>query len=347
MPASMNFFDAISFTTPELFLAVIPVLFAVLTQIFVRRSAVDFTGLEYIRSRQYLDGRPQHVVRAILRCTVIIGLGILWAGPTCYTTDPLFNGDSGAGYKTFVVAFDMSPSMNLPANSIGNDGEDLAVGAEGVTRYEMARRALVDFLDRFRGERFGLILFSTEPLFARWPTVETENNFSEVLEDIRRGAGTQLESFSSLTNADKALAMARGAFDGVDGAIILVSDAEDDLENLGAEARRIREAGIRLYTIGVGVSTEVVKQLSEEFMDDPGFRIFRVDSKEQMQEAYRLVGEVEESPLLAGEAGLVESDLRGILAIILLLAACALFWIEETALHGVARPVERKVTYGI
>ena len=212
-------------------------------------------------------------------------------------------------------------------------GDDLKEGDGGVTRYEMARDAFYDFLDRFSGERFGLILFSTEPFFARWPTTETENRFVEVLESIRRGSGTQLEAFSSLTNIDKGLLMARKAFNGEEGAIVLISDAEDDLENLGRGVRNLRKAGIRLYILGVGIPDDILAKISQEFSGDPGFRIFRADSEQDMEEAYRVVSEIEESPQLVDETRVFETDLRGPLSILLAILSVILLIINEMMFH--------------
>jgi hypothetical protein len=224
--------------------------------------------------------------------------------------------------------------MNLPVEHRGFGGDDLTAGEMGVTRYETAREALFDFLQRFDGERFGLILFSTEPFLARWPTVETGNRFLEVLGDnIRRGSGTQLEAFSSLTNIDKALILAREILGGEEGAIIMISDAEDDLENLGSAVRQIRDSNIRLYTIGVGVPEEITAKLSQQFASDPGFRIFQVDSEEEMREAYRVVGEVEESPLFSQEDNNFRNDLRWLLSLLAVLFLTVLIWLDQRYFH--------------
>lgn len=330
--------DSIHFARPALFLTVLPLLLAIAHRFLFRgeRSSVGFSAWEWLQARLQLDGTWRKALRLLLLLLVVLGLGILWAEPSYHSTKPLFSQVGGTYHKNFVVALDMSPSMNLPSDFKGYGGEDLKAGETGRTRYEMARAALVDFLTRFRGERFGLILFSTEPLLARWPTVETSTNFAEVLESIRRGSGTQLEAFSGLTNVDKALSMARQSLGERGGAIILISDAEDDLESLGDAVRNIRQEGIRLYTIGVGIPDGIIAKLAGEFAHDPGFRIFRVDSEEEMREAYRLVAEVEESPRLSADGRYFESDVRWIGCLLLLATTgCALLvteiiWPEAT-----------------
>jgi hypothetical protein len=304
-----------------------------------RDGSYALTGLEYLRAQGCIRGRARKFLRACLWAVVAAVLCLWWAEPVYYSPRPLFMSAQQTLHKNFIVALDTSPSMNLPVEFKGFGGKDLLAGEAGTTRYETARLALYDFLERFAGERFGLILFSTEPLLARWPTVETGGRFPEVLGDnIRRGSGTQIEAFSSLTNIDKALALARRILGDEPGAIILISDAEDDLENLGNAVRDLREAGIRLYTIGVGVPEEIVTKLSREFAHDPGFRIFLVESEEAMREAYRLVGEVEESALYARTDAGYQNRMRWLLALVLAIVIVALIWLDQTRFHRTAIP---------
>jgi hypothetical protein len=298
-----------------------------------RHGTIAATGLEYLVELKSISKNGSKPGKAAIQVVLISGLALLWAGPEYYSTKPLLEGDTPGKYKKFIVALDISPSMNLPSDVTGYGEEDLKSGEEGVTRFEMARKALVDFLERFRGQQFGLVLFSTEPLLARWPTTDTANDFVEVLESIRRGSNTQLSAFSSLTNIDKGLAMAKLAAAGDDAAIILISDAEDHLENIGVAVSELRQSGIRLYVIGVGISETVIATLSEQFTDDPGFRIFRAASEQEMEEAYGIVGSVEESPALGGAEQFYRVDLGWVFALAVVTLSIALFWLSETRFH--------------
>ena len=336
MEGLISFAESLRFESPELILIIIPLLLLLVWQYFVNRKfgSYQLSDLEFLRVHNCFHGKWRKVARTALWGLLFLWFGILWSDPIMTTTSPLFNSGGQALHKNFIVVFDMSPSMNLSVEHKGYGGEDLKAGQEGVTRYETAREALFDFLQRFEGERFGIILFSTEPFLARWPTVETQNRFLEVLGDnIRRGSGTQLEAFSSLTNIDKALDLARSIFDGEEGALILISDAEDDLENLGTAVRGLRDSNIRLYTIGVGIPEEIIDQLSYAFRSDPGFRIFQVDSEEEMREAYRIVGEVEESPLFATEETSYETRLRWLLSLLTVIATLLVLWIDQSQFH--------------
>jgi len=350
MRAISSFLESFSFTSFPLLFLMLPLIVVIGLQLSNRKKhgTIVLNGLEYVRGKTGICVSRRRVIGAVLWGVMVVVLGILWAGPVFHSPNPIIGTAEQMVYKNFLVAFDVSPSMTVPLNQTreisrpaGPASRQVVVTVkrgEGQTRYEAARETLLDFVKRFQGERIGLILFSTEPFLARWPTTETANQFLEVLEEnIGRGERSQLQVFSSLTNTDLALDLARQIFHQQEvvqgGAVILIADAEDDVENMSGAARQLRGDGIRLYTIGVGISEEVVDSLSQEFADDPGFRIFRVDSEEEMAEAYRLVAEVEESPLFSIGEREFKTDLRWILSLALGVMAGMLFWVLEVAFH--------------
>jgi len=335
-----------SLAEPVWLLIVIPFLLLLVWELFNWQSSgtVAITDLEYLRSQGCITGRWRRRVRSILWLVLATSIGVLWAEPTLRSEQPLFEGSNQVSYQKFLLMLDLSRSMSVPLGAEKNvalPGQAVVrteqPEGEQIPRYQAARAALMDFVQRFNEAQIGLILFSAEPILARWPTVETGGLFWEVLEEnIGRGVISQLQLFSSLTNTNKALMMARDIFakqGAREGAAILISDAEDDIENIGAAARNLRGDGIRLYIIGVGISESVTDKLSQNFSADPGFRIFHVDSEEQMQEAYRLVAEVEESLPFEMNQKEYENDLRWLLSLLLVIIAGLIFWLLESGFH--------------
>lgn len=344
----MRDFLAISFTSPALLAIVLPLLVVIGLHLSNRTAprTIALTGLEYLRQHAAITGRTRRRLGASLWMFIVLLLGVLWAGPVFHSAAPLGLGGEATGHKEFLVALDLSPSMSVPLAQTrqvsrgGSSSRQVIVKvdkAAGPTRFEAARETLVNFIDRLPGERIGLILFSTEPFLARWPTTDTSTRFIEVLEEnIGRGQRTQLQGFSSLTNLHLALDLARETFAKQEevkgGAVILISDAEDDLENMSQAAKQVRAAGIRLYTIGVGISQKIAEGLTQQFAGDPGFRIFRVDSQEEMEEAYRLLAQVEESPLFAGDSGF-RTEVRWIVALVFGVMAALIIGVLEVVFH--------------
>lgn len=345
MPESIS--ETFSFISPSLFLVTLPFLALLIRELNNRSNSttVAMTGLEYLRSRGCVRSRYWHALRVLLWAVIVIVLGMLWAAPVLRTAAPVFVSAEQLTQKNMIVAIDISRSMGQPLKVPDKDQrfENYAANqqqsaATGPSRYESARQTFYNFVDRFEGARIGLILFSTEPFLARWPTIETGDRFIEVLEEnIGTRERSQLQRFSSLTNIDEAITLTREVFakqkniNG--GAVVLISDAEDELEKMGLAIRSLRENGIRLYTIGVGISELIAEKLTSEFAGDPGFRIFRVDSDEEMQEVYRLVSELEESPRLAAAEQEYVTNLRWVLAVFLVLLAAVVVWLSETRLH--------------
>jgi Ca-activated chloride channel family protein len=344
----MDSLQSIGFSSPALLALILPLLGVIYLQLKNRQNSrtIVLTGLEYLRVGAGVGGRRRRRASAALWTLLVLLVGLLWAGPVIQTARPLFDGGEQTRHKDFLIAMDLSPSMSVPLAQTrqvtrgGSSSRQVIVKmgkAEGPTRFQAARETLMNFLQRFEGERIGLIMFSTEPFLARWPTTDISTRFIEVLEeDIGRGKRTQLQAFSSLTNLHFALDLARETFakqDGLKGgAVIVISDAEDDMENMVQGAERVRAAGIRLYTIAVGISQRIADGLTRHFAGDPGFRIFRVESREEMEEAYRLIAEVEESPLFLAETG-YRTEVRWALALAAGLIAALVLWLLEVGFH--------------
>lgn len=336
---------SVGFTDPVWVLWIVPFVVLLGWDLSSRRKSetIHITDLEYLRNIGCITGKKRRRIRALLWTMIVVAIGILWAGPIVRSSQPLFQGENQVRYQKFILLLDISRSMSVPLGdekSVSLPGQAVVkveTAGEKIPRFQAARAALMDFVKRFNEAQIGLILFSTEPILARWPTVETQDLFWEILEeDIGRGIVSQIQSFSSLTNTDKALALARDIFakqGASEGAVILISDAEDDIENMGVAARNLRGDGIRVYTIGVGISEQIAENLSQSFSHDPGFRIFHVDSEEEMQEAYTLVAEVEESLPFELNQREYENDFRWLLSLCAVALSVFLFWMLEVGYH--------------
>lgn len=348
-------YDAFSFTSPIGFLLLLPFIGMLIWQLIGRGSGnpIALTGLEYLHAGGLLHDTRRKWLRAGLWGVMALGMAVLWAGPTVHSSKPIFEVGKQTTYKNIMMLMDISRSMSVPVGLEQNrslPGQFRARTARsepdnGKTRFVAAREALMAFVGRFEGERIGLILFSTEPFLARWPTVETKDRFLEVLnDDLGRSSVSQLQKLSSLTNINKALELARSVImrqEGVKGGtVVMISDAEDDVENMGAAVRNLRKDGIRIYTIGVGMSAEIVERLSKDFKDDPGFRMFRADSEVEIQEAYRLIGNLETSPLAQLDKKEFETDLRWLLALLLAVIGAVVILALESGFHhtSIGRP---------
>jgi len=217
-------FTSFSFNSVLLFIVISPLIFLLLWEANRKRkrTTIALTDLEYLRSNGCVTGNNRHLFGVILWGMIVVMLGFIWADPVLHTTAPLFSSGEQSLQKNMIVVIDISRSMGQPLEipdkeeRFANYGMSQSSPDDALvkqSRYESARQTVYNFVDRFKGARIGLILFSTEPFLARWPTTETDNRFIEVLEEkLGQGERSQLQRFSSLTNIDEALRLTGGSF---------------------------------------------------------------------------------------------------------------------------------------
>lgn len=119
-------------------------------------------------------------------------------------------------------------------------------------RLTRAKLAALDLMERARGDRLGLIAFAGNaflqcPLTIDWVAFQESVNALDT--DIVPQQGTALAR------------VVETAVDALDDqsenfrALVILSDGEDHEAGLEAAARRAREAGLRIYAVGVGTPT--------------------------------------------------------------------------------------------
>jgi Ca-activated chloride channel family protein len=137
-----------------------------------------------------------------------------------------------------VVALDVSDSMLV---------EDVEAGG-GLSRLERAKRKLADLLGTLEGDRIAFVAFAGTafvqcPLTLDYAAAEL---FLRAVEpDLVPLKGTDLA---------EALDVSRKAFDASPSskAIILITDGEDHEGRVMEAVERVKDAGIRVFTIGIG-----------------------------------------------------------------------------------------------
>lgn len=117
------------------------------------------------------------------------------------------------------------------------------------SRLARAKREIIDLLAMLEGDRIGLVAFAGEA-FLQCPLTLDYGSFNIFLEalspDYLPVGGTDLQG---------ALTVSMGAFkaeDATDKAVILITDGESTEGNPEEVAKKAAEAGIKVFTIGVG-----------------------------------------------------------------------------------------------
>ncbi len=171
--------------------------------------------------------------QAVLGVVAVAGLAVAAAGPR-YGFDWQQQKVEGIA---MVVVLDVSRSM---------DAADVPP-----SRLERARREVVDLVGYLRGDSVGLVIFAAGP-YVRIPLTVDYDTFLWALNDSE--TGTIRAQGTALAGAIDAARGLLGKAEGSGKAIVLVSDGElhDDDAALDAALASARDAGIRIYAVGIG-----------------------------------------------------------------------------------------------
>ena len=163
-----------------------------------------------------------------------------------------------AGFALLLIAL-AGPRFGSQLVKIEREGVDLVIAldtslsmlAEDMlpNRLERAKQEIVDLIRGLKGDRVGIVVFAGDS-FALCPlTVDYDAALMFI-----RSVGVDVVSEPG-TNLEKAIDKSAALFESSekrDRAIILVTDGENHEGNPIPAARKAGEAGIKIYTIGIG-----------------------------------------------------------------------------------------------
>ncbi len=225
-----------------------------------------------------------------------------------------------------LLAIDTSGSMR---------GTDLVSGSEGVSRLEVAKGVMADFVAARPDDRVGLVVFG-EDAFTLVPLTTDHLAMAEVLDTVQIGVAG-----SRGTAVGDAIAVAARRLEQVEARSRLVVLLTDGQSNAGRfspiEAAQLAAAvGTRVYTIGVGgggaglgdgldeVTLTRVAQLT-------GAKYQRAASRQGLRDVFQSIDQLEPSPAKVRELSWYDERfgrwlVPGLLAVVaqVVLAATAL-----------------------
>jgi Ca-activated chloride channel family protein len=134
-----------------------------------------------------------------------------------------------------VVALDLSRSM---------DAQDV-----DPSRLTRARREVVDLVQELHGDRVGLVVFAG----GAYPRVPLTVDYDALLHIVEScETSTLLAQGSSLDSAISTSLELLGEPGEADQAIVVLSDGEDHTEGLDEVIAEAKDAGVRIYAVGIG-----------------------------------------------------------------------------------------------
>ncbi len=209
--------------------------------------------------------------------------------------------------RDLMLAVDLSGSMQI---------EDMELGNRVVDRFTMVRHVLSDFIERRDGDRLGLILFADQA-YLQAPLTFDRFTVARFLDEAVLGLVGQQTAIGD------AIALGVKRFNELEQSsrvLVLLTDGENNAGRFTpAQAVNLaRQAGVRLYTIGIGSSevqrrgllgARTINPSSEldkaektfiALSESTGGRYFRAHSTEELQSIYQELDRLE--PLARDES---------------------------------------------
>ena len=240
--------------------------------------------------------RPDKLARwqTVLLVVSWIFLVMALARPTYYG-EPV---DIDLSGRDLMMAIDISPSMKE---------QDLTLKNQAVTRLDVVKQVVSDFIQQRQGDRVGLILFGSQPYIQAPLTFDTET-VDTLLKEAYLGMAGQATAIGDAIALGVKRLRNRPENSRV---LILMSDGANTAGEIPPEkaAQLAAQEKIKIYTIGIGADemlrrtlfiTQKVnpsadldeKMLTEIALTTEG-QYFRARDTEALQEIYQKINELE------------------------------------------------------
>lgn len=245
-----------------------------------------------------LDSQTEQKSASIIR-TILLSL--VWISLVIAASRPVYLGDPvelPAKGRDLMLAVDLSGSMKET---------DMLIGQEYYRRIDALKYVLGDFIDKRKGDRLGLIVFGTNA-YLHAPITYDRQTIKQFLQEARIGfAGDRTSIGDAIGLAVKKLRNRPEE----SRVLILVTDGANTagaIDPLKA-ADIAADAGIKIYTIGMGASQVIQrtlfgnrivnpsKDLDEETLKSiagsTGGKYFRAHTPEELQSVYQTINKLE------------------------------------------------------
>lgn len=273
-------------------------------------------------------------------------LSLAWICLVLAATRPVFVGEPQAITETdrnMMLAVDISGSMAE---------EDMAVRGRLINRLQAVKAVLTDFIAKRKGDRLGLILFGSKA-YIQTPLTFDLATLEQLLNEAALGlAGKQTAIGDAIGLGVKRLQSLPES----NRVLILLTDGQNtagEIDPLQA-AKLASQAGVKIYTIGIGADELVVqgffgprrinpsRDLDEktltEIANSTGGKYFRARNLEELDQIYSLLDDLEEIEVEQQVIRPEKSLFHYPLALALLLASL-LFIVQQGWLNGMKNVV--------
>ncbi len=196
-----------------------------------------------------------------------------------------------------LLAIDVSGSMDAP---------DFSSGLAPVTRLEVAKGVMSEFVRARPYDRIGLVVFGAEA-FTFVPLTLDHDTLQRSLEHVQIGLAGR-----NATAIGAAVAVAGRRMkqvDSPDRVVILLTDGRNNVERPDPiqASHALAALGIRVYTVGIGsggaryASDSIDEPMLRQIAELTGGAFFRATTARGLQQVYDAIDELETSPAEVSE----------------------------------------------
>jgi Ca-activated chloride channel family protein len=198
-------------------------------------------GLRRARSR--IDAT--WILSLLLRCGALALLGAALARPVGLVPESPAGGEG----VDLLIALDASGSMNAL---------DATLGGRRVTRLDLARRVVSDFVRNREGDRIGLVVFG-DHAFTQSPLTVDRRLTLDAVDRVRVGLAGDATALGEAIGLAVRRLRTPGAPQDTRRVILLLTDGRHNTGPLGPEtaSQIARLSGIRIHSVGIGTTGSV------------------------------------------------------------------------------------------
>jgi Ca-activated chloride channel family protein len=200
--------------------------------------------------------------------------------------------------RDLMMAIDISPSMKE---------QDLTLNNQAVTRLDVVKQVVSEFIQQRQGDRIGLILFGSQPYIQAPLTFDTET-VDTLLKEAYLGMAGQATAIGDAIALGVKRLRNRPENSRV---LILMSDGANTAGEIPPEkaAQLAKQENIKIYTIGIGAdemlkrtlfitqrvnpSADLDEKMLTEIALTTGGQYFRARDTEALKEIYNSINELE------------------------------------------------------
>jgi hypothetical protein len=334
-------FLALSLDRPLLILLVMPVVVLLLWRKFHKADtgSIKFGGLEYYLKSGLIPAGKKQRLRTILVVLVISIVAITLTYPQLRTSRPLLIGPAEELRPVYLFALDVSGSMTEPLGGYVVDGK---LNLNGPNRYEASEKEIFRFAENHSDAYLGMILFSIQPMLVRWPTLQTEFDFHDVLDEgmrftnPRRRRTSQLAQFAGGTATLAGLNMSRETLINQRSStrsLILIGDLIDNIDEVIEGIHDLYEHNIYVHVIALDAPEDSLGAFASIFEEQEGVRLYPVKSATELKETFDVINDIENRRLLQGGGLNYVQDMQWLVSLIGFFLALSMMILFETRLH--------------